>query len=98
MNETFNVLMIQLSYVPWEEYPGSWTSVLSTSKGIFMPATSSVNYLKKNTHTHKHRHLLGRTQHRFYFIQVVPSLVCYMFWPFLVPSSGMSLQKSYKGR
>ena len=30
--------------------------------------------------------------------QVVPLHVCYMVWSFLRPSSGMSMQKSYKGK
>jgi len=43
-------------------------------------------------------HLFRRTQHRFILVQVAPLLVCYMFRPFLRPSSGTSVQKSYKGR
>ena len=31
-------------------------------------------------------------------MQVVPSPVCHMFRPVLTPSSGMSIQKSHKGR
>ena len=42
-------------------------------------------------------HLLNRKQHRFILIQIAPLHVRYMFRPVLgKPSSGMSIQKSYK--
>jgi len=44
-------------------------------------------------------HLLSRTQHRFILIQIVPLHMRHTFRPVLgKPSSGMSKQKSYKGR
>jgi len=41
-------------------------------------------------------HLLGRTQHGFIFIQIVPLHVCYTFRPPLRPSLGMSIHRSCK--
>jgi hypothetical protein len=38
INETFNALMLHLSYAPWKEYPGCWNNASNTSQGIFMPA------------------------------------------------------------
>jgi hypothetical protein len=43
-------------------------------------------------------HLFSRSQHRFILIQIVPLYVCHMFRSVLRPSSGMSIQLSYKGR
>ena len=41
-------------------------------------------------------HLLRGTQHRFYFIQIVPLHVCNVFRHFLRPSSGMSIKNLIK--
>jgi hypothetical protein len=42
--------------------------------------------------------LFRRTQLWFILIKNVPLHVCYMFRPVFRPSSGMSIQKYYKGR
>jgi hypothetical protein len=42
-------------------------------------------------------HLFSRKQHTFILIQIVPLYACYMFRPVLRPSSGMSIQISFKG-
>jgi hypothetical protein len=44
-------------------------------------------------------HLLSRTQRRFILLQILLlHVVCFMFRPVLGPSSGMSIQISYKGK
>ena len=43
-------------------------------------------------------HLLRPTQHMFTLVQILPLHVGCMFRPVLRPSSGMSIQISYKGR
>jgi len=46
----------------------------------------------------KKPHLFSLTKHRFILIQLVTVIYMYMFRPVLRPSSGMSIQKPYKGR
>ena len=43
-------------------------------------------------------HLFRPTQHRYTFVQILPLLVGWVFRPVLRPSSGMSIQISYKER
>jgi hypothetical protein len=44
------------------------------------------------------QHLFSRTRHSFILTRIVPLHACYMFRPVLGPTSGIPIEKPYKGR